>query len=68
MSLTRKHLGILGKTDPAEPTVNVQVESLSSTQRQVLKKSCVIGASVIPRGFSNQPWIRHVDANYSTAA
>jgi hypothetical protein len=33
-----------------------------------LKKSCVIGAAVIPRGFSNQPWIRHVDANYSTAA
>ena len=39
---------------PARNTLKqVDVESLSSTQRQVLKKSCVIGAAVIPRGFSN---------------
>ena len=25
-----------------------------------------MAARVIPRGFSNQPWIRHVDANHST--
>ena len=33
-----EHFGILGETDPAEPTVDVQVQSPRSCQRQFLKK------------------------------
>jgi hypothetical protein len=32
-----EHLGILGETDPAEPNVDVQVQSLDPRQRQFLK-------------------------------
>jgi hypothetical protein len=63
-----KHLGILGEADPAEPTVDVQVQSPGSCQRQFLKMVESWRPAVIPRGFSNQPWIRHVDANHSTTA
>jgi hypothetical protein len=41
---------------------------LGSCQRQLLKKVESQRPAVIPRSFSNQPWIRHVDANHSTAA
>jgi hypothetical protein len=40
---------------------------LGSCQRQFLK-AWVTAPAVIPKTFLNQPWIRHVDANYSTAA
>ena len=33
-----EHIDILGETDLAEPTVDVQVQSLGPCQRQVLKK------------------------------
>jgi len=32
--VSAEHLGILGETDPAEPTVDVQVQSPGSCQRQ----------------------------------
>ena len=41
---------------------------LGSCQRQFLKKVELLAPAVIRRGFSNQPWIRHVDADHSTAA
>ena len=63
-----KHLGILGETDPAEPTVDVQVQSPRLLSAAVFEMGRVMAPAVIPRGFSNQPWIRHVDANHSTAA
>ena len=35
--IVAKHLRVLGETDPAEPTVDVQVQSPVSCQRQFLK-------------------------------
>jgi hypothetical protein len=66
--IVAKRLHVLLQTDPAEPTVDVQVQSPGSCQRQFLKMVESWRPAVIPRGFSNQPWIRHVDANHSTAA
>jgi hypothetical protein len=41
---------------------------LGSCQWQFLKKVESLALAMIPRRFLNQPWIRHVDANHSTAA
>src|SRR3984893_5338892 len=46
-----ENLGILGETDPAEPTVDVQVQPC---QRQFSKKVESLAPTVIPRGFLNQ--------------
>ena len=61
--IVAKRLRVLLQTDPAEPTVDVQVQSHGSCQRQFLKR-VKSWARVIPRGFSNQPWIRHVRGPY----
>ena len=66
--IVAKRLRVLLQTDPAEPTVDVQVQSPGSCQQQFLKMVKSWRPAVIPRGFSNQPWIRRVDANHSTAA
>jgi hypothetical protein len=41
---------------------------LGSCQRLILKRVESSAPAVIPRRLSNQPWIRHVDAEHSTAA
>src|ERR1700736_4825474 len=46
-----KHLGILLEADPAEPTVDVQVQSPGLLSAAVFEKGCVMAPSVIPRGF-----------------
>src|SRR4029077_5980142 len=66
--IVAKRLRVLLQTDPAEPTVDVQVQSPGSCQRQFLKRVESGRPAVIPRGFLNQPGTRHVDANHSTAA
>jgi hypothetical protein len=63
-----KRLRVLFQTDSAEPAVDVQVQSPGLLSAAVFEKGWVVAPAVIPRGFSHQPWIHHVDANYSTAA
>ncbi len=63
-----EQLGILGETDPAEPTVDVQVQSPRPVSGQFLKKVGSLVSAVIPSGFSNQLGFHHVDASHSTAA
>ena len=43
-------------------------ERMALTSVDLLSSIVTARPAVIPRGFSNQPWIRHVDANHSTAA
>ena len=64
--IVAKRLRVLLQTDPTEPTVDVQVQSPALLSAAVIEKGCA--PAVIPRGFLNQPWIRHVDADHSTAA
>src|SRR6266568_2805589 len=45
-----EYLGILVEADPAEPTVDVQVQSPGLLSAAVFEKGCVIAPSVIPRG------------------
>jgi hypothetical protein len=63
---TRLH--VLLQTDPAEPTVDVQVRSPGLLSAAVFEKHWSHGARRDSKGFLKQPWIRHVDANYPTAA
>src|ERR1700722_4885278 len=63
-----EQIGILGETDPAEPTIDVQVQSPRLLSAADLKRVDSSAPAVIPRGFSNQPWICHADPDYSTAA
>ena len=49
-----EQLGILGETDPAEPTVDVQDHAHGLCQRQSLKRVGLLAPTVIPKGFLNQ--------------
>ena len=66
--IVTKRPRVLLQTDPAEPTVDVQVRSPALLSAAVFENGSVMVARRIPRGFLNQSWIRHVDANHSTAA
>src|SRR5208282_2431659 len=46
-----EHLGILGETDPSEPTVDVQVQSPRLLSAAVFEKGCVIGTHRDSKGF-----------------
>jgi hypothetical protein len=66
--IVAKRLRVLLETDPAEPTVDVQVQPSGFLSAAVFEKVESLAPVVIPRGFVNRLGIRHVDADYSTAA
>src|SRR5258708_33497703 len=62
-----ENLGILGETDPAEPTVDVQVQPPPGLlSAAVFEKGCVIGAHRDSKGCLEPTWMRHVDADHAT--
>ena len=68
MSLARNISAYWARPIPRSQPSMSKFSPLGSCQRQFLKRVESSAPAVIPRGFSNQPWIRHVDANHSTAA
>jgi hypothetical protein len=66
--IVAKRLRVLLQTDPAEPTVDVQVQSFRPLSVVVSEKIDTSAAAVIPTGFLNQLGFRHVDASYLTTA
>src|SRR5271166_628719 len=68
MSLARNISAYWARPIPRSQPSMSKFSLRGSCQQLILKRVESSAPAVIARGFSNQPWIRHVDADYSTAA